>query len=205
MTGYRFAKDMLYVGLPFILWIINFIILKEYFLLLMMFSTTFLGILTIILYRDYIMLETGWRNIFIGFIIAIILYFIFLAGDFLTGVLGIHMYVEQVYHLIFTVANKIMLVVGLIWIGVMEEIYWRGGLQGIAMRKYRGFPWIASSIPYTLVHIATLNPVLVVAALIVGITMGWTAYRYGIGSSSIAHVTWILMITVIAPPTVFGI
>jgi|Deesub1362A_J573_1020465.scaffolds.fasta_scaffold00001_561 hypothetical protein len=195
------AGDITYIFLPFILWILTFVVLREYFLILMMVSTSILGFLTLLFYREKVFWGDAKKNIIIGASMAISLYFVFVVGDVATAVIGLHAYVEDVYSMINTVSNTAGLVFGLVWIGVMEEIYWRGGLQGLFAGKYGGYQWLVSTVPYTLVHVATLNPILVLAAFIVGLAMGWTAYRYGIITSSIAHVIWILLVVVIAPPT----
>ena len=194
------TRDIIYIILPFILWIITFVVLREFFLILMTISTSILGILTLLFYREKIFWGSSMGDAIRGVMIAILLYFVFVMGDLFTEVIGLHNYVEDVYSMIHTVSNTAALVIGLIWIGVMEEVYWRGGLQGLFAEKCGDYQWLVSTVPYTLVHIATLNPILVLAAFIVGLAMGWTAYRYGIVSSSIAHIIWILLVVVIAPP-----
>jgi hypothetical protein len=81
----------------------------------------------------------------------------------------------------------------------MEEIYWRGGLQEILKNYGFSRPWLASTILYTLVHIVTLNLILIFAAFIVGIIMGVSAYKYGLFTPILLHIIWLQLIIIIIP------
>jgi len=87
-------------------------------------------------------------------------------------------------------------------IGFMEEIYWRGYLQGYMIESLygRGFKsLILSSVYYTAVHVPTGNPPLAAAALIVGLILGYIALKAGVVSSIAAHIVWLEMVVVYAP------
>jgi membrane protease YdiL (CAAX protease family) len=76
-------------------------------------------------------------------------------------------------------------------IGFMEEIYWRGYLQGYMLESLcgRGFKsLILSCVYYTAVHIPTGNPPLAAAALIVGLIFRHIALKAGVVSSIAAHI-----------------
>ena len=82
----------------------------------------------------------------------------------------------------------------------MEEVYWRGGFQeNLLKERFGDFRWLFSSIVYSLVHVVTLNLVLVAAAFVVGVVLGYTAKRFGLSSAIIAHVVWLLLVIIIAP------
>lgn len=188
-----------YITLPFILWPLVFVVFKEFFWVLMPLATTILGIITLAFFKDNIILGGIQRSINYGISSAIALYLIFIAGDYTTRAIGIAKYVDIIYELINTSLTPSILIIGLTWIGVMEEIYWRGGLQGIFHKKGYKTPWLISSILYSIVHTTTLNPVLVISALIVGLILGIIAYKSGIIASSIAHIIWLQMIIILLP------
>ena len=188
----------LYFTLPFILWPLTFIVFKPYFMISMFFSTLLLSGVTLYFFREHIDWGEPSKSLISGIISAITLYLIFYTGNYIAGIIGLGNYVAEVYKMIRTVKNIYTLLIGLALIGLFEEIYWRGGLQGEFKDSYA---WIKSTIPYTIVHISTLNPILVVAALIVGLILGLTAQYFGLTASIISHITWLELIIVIIPPT----
>jgi CAAX amino terminal protease family. len=108
----------------------------------------------------------------------------------------------MVYAMIRRSISKYALAVALVIIGIMEELYWRGGLQelmrgvgGIARRE----PWLLSMTYYTLIHISTLNPALVAGAFAVGLIDGLLADKVGLTASTITHILWLELMMVILP------
>jgi hypothetical protein len=189
----------LYVILPFLLWLITFVLFKEIFYILMTLSTGVLGILTIILFREYIKRRLDLKVLLAGTATALALYLVFLGGDFISTKLGLSSYIDYVYNLLNTAPDKMTFSLILIWIGVFEEIYWRGGLQGLITKMGYNRPWLISSILYASAHISTMNPILVVAALIVGLILGKLVDIYGVIASSIGHVLWLEAMIIIFP------
>jgi len=188
-----------YFLLPYFLWLLTFILLKNIFLIAMFASTGILGILTLILYRDSLIFGDYKKGILYGVAAALALYIIFLGGDLITNSLNLSIYVDEVYSMVTGVSNNIALSIGLIWIGVMEEIYWRGGVQSLVKKMGYRYPWILSSILYMLVHVVTLNPILILAALIVGLIMSKLVEVGGLYSSIVAHIVWLQLIMVLFP------
>jgi CAAX protease family protein len=85
-------------------------------------------------------------------------------------------------------------------IGPGEVIYW----QGLIQRKLQGsgqkYAWILQAIPYTLIHLFTLNPPLLVTALIGGLAWGYLYKLSGsITPSILSHTIFDLLIFVILP------
>lgn len=68
------------------------------------------------------------------------------------------------------------------------------GLHGRGLK-----PLIHASIYYTAVHIPTGNPPLVVAALIVGLVLGYIALRAGVVCSIASHIVWLEAVVIYAP------
>lgn len=162
-------------------------------------STGILGITTIILYRDVLRLGSLTKGIVTGIIGAVVLYIVFLLGSLATKYLGLSSYVDLVYILIGGTPNTILLGISMVWIGCMEELYWRGGLQGLLNKKGYTHAWLISSILYTLVHIVTYNPILVLAALIVGLILSKMVDLYGLYSTIFTHVIWLQLVIVLFP------
>ncbi len=188
-----------YIIIPFILWPISFLILKQYFIISMLISTTILGISTFLLCKEFIILKMNHKAFSYGFLGAFILYLIFVAGDVASEYLGLGIYIDNVYVLIRNLGDKAILSLALVWIGLMEELYWRGGLQGLLSKLIQDKSWLASSLLYMLVHIVTANPILVIASLIVGLVMAILADLYGLVAPITAHIIWLEFIIVLFP------
>jgi len=188
-----------YFLLPYFLWLLTFILLKNMFLIAMFASTGILGILTLISYRDLLIFGDYKKGILYGVAAALALYIIFLGGGFITNSLNLSIYVDEVYLMVTAVSNNMALSIGLIWIGFMEEIYWRGGVQSLVKKMGCKYSWVLSSILYMLVHVVTLNPILILAALIVGLIMAKLVEVGGLYSSIVTHIIWLQLIMIFFP------
>ncbi|MEM0200942.1 MAG: CPBP family intramembrane glutamic endopeptidase [Candidatus Micrarchaeaceae archaeon] len=167
-------------------------------------STIILAFITLVKYKKLLRVTQGnlIKGITFGLLGAFILYLIFLGGYYLTLITGTVIYVKEVYSLIYLQAQTILLFVLLAIIGICEEIYWRGGVQALIRKNskiFKKIPWLGAALFYGLIHISTLNPILVLAALFVGFITSILAEKYGIISSMIAHVLWIEFIIIILP------
>lgn len=196
---------VLLFGIPLVIWPFVFIIFEKVFLYAMSIATMFLGLTTILYFKSnltHLLIEHNQRSklkpIFVGLASAFILYIIFLLGGEASYYLGFGSLVLSIYNMILSV-NIVILSSALVIIGIMEEVYWRGFVQGIFINNNVQYPWILSSIYYSIVHVATFNYILVIAALIVGLITGYTAYRFGLISSIIAHVIWLELVIIIFP------
>ncbi|MGB9728844.1 MAG: CPBP family intramembrane glutamic endopeptidase [Thermoprotei archaeon] len=198
-------SHMLLFTFPLIVWPLVFVILRNTFLYSMGLATTFLGLTTVIFFKNDLMRllinvqdqKSKLESIFIGVVSSFVLYIIFLLGGKISYYLGFENLVLSIYGMVLN-TNKIILSIALIIIGIMEEIYWRGFIQGIFINNVQ-YPWILSSIYYSMVHIATFNYILVIAALIVGLVTGYVAYQFGIIPSMITHIIWLELVIVIFP------
>ena len=198
-------KDYLYFALPAILWPLTFIVFRAEFVYAMTVSTAILATFTLWKYRKYVSwlkTRTATGALAAGAAISVLLYLIFFAGYYFTAAIGLGGSVANVYTMLYSQHDGVALVLLLAVIGIFEEIYWRGGVQGIARKEsklFKKFPWLLSTAYYTLVHFATLNPVLVLAAFAVGLVTSLTADRYGIVASTVTHILWIEAIVVFLP------
>jgi membrane protease YdiL (CAAX protease family) len=197
--------DLLYFVLPIVLWPVVFLVFNASFIYAMSVAAVILALFTVWRHREFI----TWKKkksfikiITMGIIGAIILYLIFLMGYYLATYLGLVQYVHLVYSLIYSQASTMAIAILLALIGICEEIYWRGGVQGYIeknSKRFKSIPWAISTAYYSIVHLTTLNPILVLAAFFVGLTTSLLAKRYGIAASAIAHVFWIEAIIIFLP------
>jgi uncharacterized protein len=198
-------EDIVFILLPVVLWPLSFIVLRSVFIYALLGSVIILASMSLYFYRKSIKWGTSKNYLYlilIGVIGAIILYLMFYFGNFAASALGIDGLVGNVYQMIYGGVARAPLIILLALIGVFEEIYWRGALQAYVEKNskmFKKYPWMLTTAYYGLVHIAALNPILVLAALLVGITTSLIAYRYGIISSIITHIVWIELIVVLIP------
>jgi membrane protease YdiL (CAAX protease family) len=143
------------------------------------------------------------KKVSLGLIAALILYFIFFFGNYLSRQLfsfagaGIH----AVYD--FKAGKSLWRVVLLLTliIGPGEEIFWRGFLQqqySMHLGRISGF--FIVTLLYTLIHVGSGNIMLVLAALVCGIAWGllyW--YFQSITINIVSHLVWDLMVFIVLP------
>jgi hypothetical protein len=185
-----------YVLLPWILWPLVFVVFREHFLAAMVAATGVLGLATATIGPRVRLGGVGVREAVCSVAYAALLYALFVAGGLLSKMLGFWGGVAAVYEM---VGRGLYLVPALAWIGFLEEVYWRGGLQEGLLSRATRRPWFASSLVYSAVHVFTGNPVLVAAALVVGLVLGYEAHRCGIAASSLTHVLWLYAVILVAP------
>lgn len=149
-------------------------------------------------------LETGLaRKAGLGLASALVLYGLFAAGRL--AALKIFPFaasgIASVYGLK-TGAGvaRVALLIGLL-IGPGEEIVWRGFLQenlGRRLGGARGF--ILTALVYSLVHLASGNIMLVLAAAVCGVFWGllYTAWRSPV-LNAVSHTVWALLIFILRP------
>jgi membrane protease YdiL (CAAX protease family) len=195
----------IYFALPLILWPLSFILLRSVFIYALTASTALLAAFTLYRFRKKIKWTRTKNKIAVlaaGFVAALALYLIFVLGKSLSSALGLGAYVSSVYASIYGSQPLAITFVLIAMIGVFEEIYWRGGLQGYvesSKSSFSSMPWVLSTAYYTVVHISTLNPILVAAAWVVGLVTGVLARRFGILASILTHVVWIEAVVVFFP------
>ena len=210
MLRYR-AIDLIVVAMPLFFFPLSFIVLRERFIISMAISTIIMGSasLLIMLRRGYfqrvMMRGRISTTMILSIIAAIILYIIFIAGGYISILMGLWSYVDMVYMSIETSLGgyKNLLPLYLAIIGSMEEIFWRGFIQSYIVTEILGIRGsaavFASSLYYTLVHMPTLNPPLIAGAFFVGIVTGFMAARQGVLGSIIVHIAWLELIVVYIP------
>ena len=200
-------KYLVYVALAFVLWFIMFVLKPVNFWISMAFSTSLLSVISFVNYREQLKVSVSMvKEILIGIGSALLLYGVFWLGKFILDNIGIipnhNAGISNVY------ANKGLFPPWLIGImlffpiGFGEEFFWRGYLQRHLSSKYGNLKsFLITVFFYTAVHIPTLNPVLILAAFLVG--MFWGALfiwrKNNIVAPLVSHMVWDPMIFIIFP------
>ena len=144
-----------------------------------------------------------FKYVFIGVFSAAILYLIFYGGDIISVQISnfANAQVTDIY------SNKSLLdpsVIGLLLffiIGPSEEIFWRGFVQDtIAQKLGDNAGWLIAALIYGCIHLAAMNLMLFMAALICGLFWGYLYKRYrSLWPGIISHALWDLVIFVLLP------
>jgi membrane protease YdiL (CAAX protease family) len=95
---------------------------------------------------------------------------------------------------------RIALLLGLA-VGPGEELFWRGFLQERAgATTSPGFGFVLAALLYTAVHLASGNPMMVVAAAVCGLFWGWLYLSFRSPLLNIvSHAVWDLLVFVLLP------
>jgi len=143
------------------------------------------------------------KKMFLGIISAAILYGVFFVGNHLVRWLFdfAGKDISDVYGF---KGNAETIRIGLLMlfiIGPGEELLWRGYFQGVLSKnlgKYKGY--LLAVAFYTLIHVATGNFILIVAALVGGLFWGWMYLRYqSMLINIISHIIWDIAIFLVIP------
>ncbi len=86
-------------------------------------------------------------------------------------------------------------------IGPAEEIVWRGVVQRGLVARLGPVAGIAAAVAaYTGIHLATGNPVLLLAAAVAGAAWGWMYHRWrSLTANIVSHAVWDVAVFVLAP------
>lgn len=176
------------------------------FWLSMAFSTILLSAISLISYKDTFKKEyINLKEIGIGIGSSIILYLVFFAGKYIldsTGLIPGHTSnIQGVYASKGIFPNWVVAMMLFFPIGFGEEVFWRGYLQRKFAEKYSDYKALVITVFfYTAVHIPTLNPILLLAAFLVGIYWGLIfIWRKNIVAATVSHMVWDPVIFIILP------
>jgi hypothetical protein len=146
-----------------------------------------------------------WKFVWIGLVHAIFLYAlsrfgIWLFTNFFEGTIP---QIQAVYHTRLQAPHLLIGALLMFLIGPAEEIFWRGFAQDRLMKKFGIKLGTALGLFfYTFVHIWAFNPMLLLAACVVG--LHWSIMYSKFNSlipGIISHSVWDLMIFVVLPVT----
>ncbi len=126
---------------------------------------------------------------------AAALYLASLIGAAGARLAGMSWQVEEVYEVVPRDAGAL---VTMAVAAVGEELYWRGAVQEVALKRM-GLPWWLSAVLYASGHIASGLPLLALAALAAGLILGFIAHRWGVAASTVSHFLWLVAVFYVAP------
>lgn len=187
-----------------ILWFVIFVLKPFNFWIEMCVSILILVILALFSEKNLISFrDIKLRYILIGIISAIILYFVFYAGNIISGYLFPFKdaQISSVYSNRAQGSSLFIGVLLLFIIGPGEEIYWRGFIQKNLAKKFgENKGYIVAALLYAGVHIITFNFMLVIAALVCGIYWGWIYKKEkSLVPIIISHAIWDFTVFVLFP------
>lgn len=139
----------------------------------------------------------------IGFVSAGVLYFIFFAGDFIADKLlaAAREEIVDIYRFKGNASLLRIILLMFLIIGPGEELFWRGFAQRVLSNRYGPVPgfFLAAGL-YTLIHIASGNPMLILAAFVCGVFWGWIYMRRGsLILNIVSHIVWDISVFVVFP------
>lgn len=135
------------------------------------------------------------REVAAGVGIAFVLWWVFWTGDKLSGLLFSfeRPQVEMIYAMKHDTPDVVIALLLFLLIGPAEEIFWRGFVQRRMMQRFgmnAGF--LIATACYTLVHVPSLNFMLIMAALVVGFCWGliYRLFPRHLAALIVSHALW---------------
>jgi membrane protease YdiL (CAAX protease family) len=177
----KLSYEVLSLPVPFFLWyfVFNDPVLGGFWPTITVSALILLGISLPRLYSMKFKLTL--KGIVIGVASALLIYGFFWAGFQLVRSLpGFAQQVSWVYQLRGTTPVAYIAAALLFPVGPTEEIYWRGFIQGhLNSSLTPAKSLLVTSALYTLIHVSTFNPSLLLVALIGGLFWGYLFNRLG--------------------------
>jgi hypothetical protein len=202
-------RRLIVAGISFlaavVLWYIVFVLPYGKFWIKMAIATPILAAISIsqIVPRKEDFRNIRLRHVVIGVGSAIVLYGIFFVGKMLLAWIlpGSHSMIASVYATGQGIPSWVIALLLLFITSPAEEIYWRRFMQRTLTDRFGRFPAFIMTVGlYTLVHVVTLNPALVLAAFVAGFVWGLIYYyEQSIVPTIISHALWATTIFVLLP------
>lgn len=181
------------------------IIHHNYFWYAMSFSTLTLTAFSLITQKDKLknLFKFEWKYIWIGLIHAVLLYLLSRFGMWLL----VYLFdwapgqIEAIYQTRNQANPYFIGALLFLLIAPAEEIFWRGFVQQRFMEKF-GLKsgTIIAIFLYCIVHIWAFNPLLLLAALVLGVHWSIMYFRFGsLIPGIISHAVWDCLIFVVLP------
>ncbi len=185
-----------------VLWVLVFLIRPFEFWLMMSISTSILLVVAAAINREKISIRINYRSLILGVASGLLLYASFYVGyQFTKSFVIFSQGVSSVYDFRSGVPVAVIASLLLFPIAPSEEVYWRGLIQRRFMERFGGNNGLAlAAAAYALVHLPTLNPPLILTALIGGLVWGWI-YKSSkqLEAVILSHIIFDVMIFVVAP------
>lgn len=207
MSG-RAKPLVVLIILAAILWLEMFLLKNYNFWLEMTIASSLLAMLGLYFNHrageaiNYRLYYFEFKYLFVGILSAVVLYFVFYGGDYLSRLIlpFADKQIVDVYSSK-SLLDPNLIILLLCIIGPAEEVFWRGFVQDTLQEKFGdNTGWIAASVIYGAVHIIALNLMLFAAAFVCGLFWGWIFKRYkSLWPGIISHALWDITIFVLLP------
>lgn len=142
------------------------------------------------------------RYIIIGIISAVLLYGVFYVGNYLSAFI-IPLKDEQIANVYMNRngTNPYFIFAALLLvIGPGEELFWRGFVQKKLSERYGLKSIFIAAVLYAVVHVVTLNLMLIIAALVCGLFWGGLYYREkSLYPVIVSHALWDITVFLLLP------
>ncbi len=200
------AETFAYASIPLalLLWFVSFWWRPLNFWIDMGFSTLLMLTLSLYFGRGTYNFKPIPRLVAMGILSAIILYLVFVAGNYAAQVLPTgRIEINEIYSLRIPDQPYLQGILLVFPIAVGEEVYWRGLLQNqLSLKMGTAKGLILSAALYGAVHLWSRSFTLVVAAFIAGLWWGLIFNRTrNITTTIISHSLWSLLIFLLLPVT----
>lgn len=184
------------------LWFLTFIVRPLDFWIMLTLSTLALMMIAITVNREPVKVQVDYRLLLLGVVSGVLLYAFFFAGFQVTRSNPVFSEgVGKVYDLRSSAYAPLIALLLIFPIGPGEEIYWRWLIQRRFTERMGGnMGLMLATAAYALVHLPTLNPPLILTALIGGFVWGYIYKLTGaVMPVVVSHVLFDLLIFVVAP------
>jgi len=201
----KFKLSILTIILAFALWTIIFLLEPYEFWTSLSLATFLLMILSLAINAETparILGRVNLSMIIYGVASGLLLYAFFYFGfQMLKSAPFLAQGVSSVYELRLSNPTYAIAVLLIFPIAPAEEIYWRGLIQRrLTERSNPKTGLLLGAAAYALVHLPTLNPILIITALIDGLVWGAIYQRTNsLVPGIISHVIWDILIFVVLP------
>lgn len=204
----KLKQILIFIFIAFAFWFFIFSpITKEHvnFWLMMCIADTVLLACVLIFGRDVKEdIHFNLLNVFISVLIAGFLWLIFFIGDKVSCFLFpfADSQINNVYCIKSGFNEKIIALILFLFVGPVEELFWRGFVQRQLNKKYTPTKaMLITLLFYVSIHIASLNFMLIMAALVAGLCWG-LIYRFFpkyFLASILSHAIWDACVFIIFP------
>lgn len=143
------------------------------------------------------------KKIGLGLLSAAVLYLVFFVGNYLIRLIleFAGRDISNVYAFKGDASSLRIGILMLLIIGPGEELFWRAYMQGNFSRRFgkiNGF--LLATAFYSLIHVATGNLVLILAALVGGIFWGWMYMKFrSVTMNILSHIIWDIAVFLVFP------
>ncbi len=204
----KIKKLLPYIGLAFVFWFILFFPAinghTNFWLLMAIFDAVLL--LAILPFRKDIAkdIHLNWPNVVLAVLLAVVLWLVFFVGDKVSCFLL--PFADEQIGAVYDIksgsnANIIALLLFLL-IGPTEELFWRGFIQNQLSKQYSpNKAMILTIVFYTLIHISSLNFMLIMSALVAGAFWGvvYRLFPKYLLACVISHALWDACVFIVFP------